>query len=103
MPAQALPEGLTVTFLPSGTSCPFKVGDRLCDIAKKAGVPLSTDCETGSCGEDPVRVVAGLENLSPESEEERGSLSTINGLEGPHYRLACVTYPNGPVVVELIE
>ena len=102
-PVQSLPEGLTVTFQPSGTSCPFKVGDRLCDIAKKAGVPLSTDCETGSCGEDPVRVLAGLENLSPESEEERGSLSTINGLEGPHYRLACVTFPNGPVVVELVE
>ena len=101
--AQLLHEGLIVTFQPSGRSCPFKVGDRLCDIAKKAGVPLSTDCETGSCGEDPVRVLAGLENLSPESEEERGSLSTINGLEGPQYRLACVTFPNGPVVVELAE
>ena len=102
-PAQALPEGLSVTFQPSGTSCVFQVGDRICDIAKKAGVPLSTDCETGSCGEDPVRVLAGLENLSPKSEEEQVSLSAINGLEGPHYRLACVTFPNGPVVVELVE
>ena len=102
-PAPELPEGLAVTFQPSGQLCPLKVGDALCDIAKAAGVPLSTDCEIGICGEDPVRVIAGGDNLSPKSEEEQQALSTICGLDGPEYRLACVTTPRGPVVVELVE
>ena len=100
-PGVPLPDGFTVMFQPSGKSCPFKDGDTLCDIAEKAGVRLPTDCRIGICGEDPVRVIAGLENLSTQSEEERDALMSRCGLEGSPYRLACVTVLHGPVVVTL--
>ncbi|MDZ7344588.1 MAG: FHA domain-containing protein [candidate division KSB1 bacterium] len=102
-PAVAKLEGNVVVFQNSGQSCPFKPGQTICEIAEKNGVKIKADCHIGSCGIDPVRILSGIENMNPPSDEEKGTLEDINGLAPGEYRLACVAKPKGPVVVEILE
>ncbi len=41
--------------------------------------------------------------MSDVSDEERGTLEDINNLNPGEYRLACVTKPRGPVVIEVFK
>jgi len=100
---EAKPEGMVVVFRNFGKGCPFKPGQTLCEIAEKNGLKLKADCRIGSCGIDPIRIVSGIENMSPVGDEEQGTLEDINKLEPGEYRLACVAKPKGPVVVEILE
>ena len=96
-------EGMTVTFKNSGKAFAFKPGQTICDIAEKNGVKIKADCHIGSCGMDPIRILAGKENLNPIGDEEKGTLEDINKLKPGEYRLACMAKPKGPVVVEMVE
>jgi thioredoxin reductase/pSer/pThr/pTyr-binding forkhead associated (FHA) protein/ferredoxin len=100
---EAKPDGMMVVFKNFGKSCPFKSGQTLCEIAEKNGLKLKADCRIGSCGIDPVRIVAGIENMNAVGDEEQGTLEDINKLEPGKHRLACMAKPKGPVVVEILE
>jgi len=102
-PPEAKPEGMVVVFKNFGKTCAFKPGQTICEIAEKNGLKFKADCHIGSCGIDPVRMISGIENMSPVGDEEQGTLEDINKLEPGKYRLACVARPKGPVVVEILE
>ena len=99
----AKPEGNVVVFKNTGQSFPFKPGQTICEIAEKNGLKIKADCHIGSCGIDPVHILSGIENMTPPSDEEKGTLEDINGLAPGEYRLSCVAKPKGPVVVEIME
>ncbi len=96
-------EGPTVTFGRSGTAVRVRPGQTICELAEEAGIPIQAQCHQGICGSDPVRVMAGGENLDPRGEAESDTLEELCGLEGGEYRLACLARPRGPVVVEILE
>ncbi len=98
----AKPEGMVVVFKNLGKSCAFTSGQTICEIAERNGLKLKADCRIGSCGIDPIRIVSGIENMSPVGDEEQGTLEDINKLEPGKYRLACMAKPKGPVVVEML-
>lgn len=98
-----LPDGLAVTFQRAGRTCALRAGQSICDAAESNKVPLSAECHKGICGSDPIRVLAGGEHLNSMSDDERSTLQDICGLDPGTHRLACLTRPTGPVVVEVVQ
>jgi ferredoxin len=97
-------EGPTVTFQPSGKVCPVRPGQSLLEVAESHGLPIAAECRSGICGSDPLRVVAGQENLAaPPEAGEAETLEDLCGLEPGPCRLACMARVRGPVVVELLD
>ncbi|MDZ7268250.1 MAG: FHA domain-containing protein [candidate division KSB1 bacterium] len=101
--ATPLPQGLLVRFKNANKTVPFRPGQSICEIAEKHGLALKADCRIGSCGMDPIRILAGRENLNEIGDEERGTLEDINKLQAGEYRLACMARPIGPVTVEILK
>jgi ferredoxin len=102
-PAVAADATVTVTFLPSGKTCPVRPGQTLCEVAEAHGVALSAECHAGICGSDPLRVVAGQENLTaPATRQESETLEEICELVPGEHRLACQARIRGPVTVEVL-
>jgi NADPH-dependent 2,4-dienoyl-CoA reductase/sulfur reductase-like enzyme/ferredoxin len=88
-----------ITFEPSGLRLVAKPGATLLDIAESGEQDLEAGCRMGVCGADPVCVVAGMENLSPISGDERGTLDRLGFAENT--RMACCARINGPVTISL--
>ncbi len=66
------------------------------------GIPIDTVCGgKAQCGRCQLRIVEGMENLSPLRERERTKLESM-GVPGDR-RLACQSYARGPVAVEIIN
>jgi len=93
----------TVTYLPAGTRVPAAAGESVFEIARRAGVAITTACVgKANCGLCRVKVVAGEAHLSPFNAAERkhlGNVYFINKL-----RLSCqarLLDGAGDVVVEL--
>jgi thioredoxin reductase/ferredoxin len=102
-PAQAgAAQGLTLTFKNRNKQCAFTVGQTLCDIAEKNGIKITAECHAGVCGSDPVRVIAGGENLNPMGDDEKGTLEDLCSLAPGEHRLACMAKPTGPVELEVL-
>jgi ferredoxin len=74
----------------------------VCEAAEAHGVKIQAQCHSGICGSDPIRIVSGQEHLNAVTDGEAGTLEDICGLTPGEYRLACVTRPTGPVVVEIV-
>jgi uncharacterized 2Fe-2S/4Fe-4S cluster protein (DUF4445 family) len=78
----------SVTFLPAGARVPCADGDSLFDVARGAGITVTTACVgKASCGLCRVKIVAGEAHLSPFNAAERkhlGNVYFINKL-----RLSC--------------
>lgn len=91
-----------VTFLPAGTQVPCAVGESVFEIARRAGVAVTTACVgKANCGLCRVKVVAGEAHLSPFNAAEKkhlGNVYYINKL-----RLSCQArlLDDGDVTVEL--
>lgn len=81
----------------SGPTVLVKLGETLLRVAEANQVPLESGCRMGLCGADPVRILAGAENLSPPSGGERATLRRV-GLP-PDCRMACVARVRGAVCV----
>jgi len=96
-------EGLVVRFKNFNKTVPFRPGQSICEIAEKHGLAIKADCRIGSCGMDPIRILAGRENLNEVGDEEQGTLEDINKLKPGEYRLACLARPTGPVTVEILK
>lgn len=77
-------------------------GATLCQVAEKCGYKVKVECGIGVCGSDPVKVLAGSENLSSPSDEELETLPDICDLEPGPYRLACKAEVTGDVRIEFM-
>jgi ferredoxin len=97
----------SITYLPSGTSLPAgtrvdcAAGESVFEVARRAGINVTTACVgKATCGLCRVKVIAGEEHLSPFNSAERkhlGNVYFINKL-----RLSCqARLAEGDVVVEL--
>jgi adenylate cyclase len=62
----------TVDFVPLGRSKEVKQGVTIISAANRAGVPIGQSCNgDGICGWCKVKVIQGMENLSPPTALER--------------------------------
>ncbi len=93
---------LTITFKNSGKVIPFRKGESICEIAERNGIAIKAECRAGSCGSDPIRIIAGAENLLAPDDEEIATIEDICDLEAGKCRMACMARPSGPVTVEII-
>ncbi len=97
------PDGPSVTFRGHGGPLPVLPGQTLCDVAEAHGIRINAECHSGICGSDPIRIVAGLENVeTPAAAGEVETLEDLCGLEGKDCRLACMARIKGPVEVEIL-
>ena len=72
--------------------------------AEKAGVEITAECHSGIGGSDPVRILAGRENVASEAgDQERETLEELCELEPGECRLACMLKVRGPVEVEILK
>jgi len=99
------PGALEVVFKNRGKTCPItKLGiQSICKIAEDNGVKIKADCHEGDCGSDPIRIIAGMENLNEASGIEQVTLEDKLELKPGEYRLACMAIPKGRVVVEILD
>jgi ferredoxin, 2Fe-2S len=78
----------SVTYLPSGTRVACTAGESVFEIARRAGIGVTTACVgKATCGLCRVKVVGGEQHLSPFNSAERkhlGNVYFINKL-----RLSC--------------
>jgi ferredoxin len=95
-----LPGFVEVTFLLDDLVVRAPEGTPLQAIADHAGADLTFGCRGGSCGTCRVRVVRGLENLSPATPEERDFLASLEA--PPDHRLACQVCVNGDLDIEYL-
>ncbi|GFJ96267.1 hypothetical protein Prum_099090 [Phytohabitans rumicis] len=91
--------GCEVVFQPQGRQVVAAAGESLLDLAEKDGLPIEAGCRMGVCGADPVAILAGADELSPPTEDERATLRRLD--LGPHVRMACCARVRGPVTVSL--
>ncbi|MGD8395033.1 MAG: FHA domain-containing protein, partial [Candidatus Eiseniibacteriota bacterium] len=99
----AAPAGLTITFKNLGKELPFEPGQTICQVAEQNGIELNAECHAGACGSDPIRIISGAENLNTVGEGETEALEDICELEPGKHRLACMSKPTGPVVIEVVQ
>ena len=93
----------SVTFQPSGKTCAVAPGQTILDVAEANGVAITAECRAGICGSDPLRIVAGRDNLdAAPTDGEAETLEDLCGLEAGPCRLACMARVKGPVVVEVV-
>jgi nitrite reductase (NADH) large subunit len=94
--AKARTDRVEVRFQP-GPAILAKAGETLLTVAEANQISIETGCRMGMCGADPVRVLAGADNLSNVSVTEKATLGRL-GL-GAQHRMACVAHVHGPVTV----
>lgn len=90
-----------VTFESLGLSVDVDPGATILDAAKKANVPLNSDCHFGWCGSDPIVLLEGEEKTSPPDDDEAENLAFNHFPKG--VRMACVTKVFGDIRVRLFN
>jgi ferredoxin, 2Fe-2S len=84
----------SVTFQPAGVTAPCAAGESVFEVARRAGVAVTTACVgKATCGLCRVKVLAGEAHLSPMNAAERkhlGNVYFINKL-----RLSCQAVVQG--------
>jgi nitrite reductase (NADH) large subunit len=86
-----------VSIEPDGPRVVATTGTSLLEVVERAGVPIEVGCRMGVCGADPIRVVAGSENLSSPTPGERSTLDRLGLHES--CRMACSARISGDVRV----
>lgn len=92
----------TVTFQGLTDALPVEPGQTLCDVAEAHGLPIASECHSGVCGSDPVKILAGREYLDEPDRYESETLEELCGLQPGECRLACRLRIKGPVTVKLL-
>lgn len=89
----------TIRFLPSDRRVEIGAGElTLLDATLAAGLPIASACGSeGACARCGLEIVAGAENLAPETERER-RIKERNRID-PEQRLACRVRPEGDLTV----
>lgn len=72
-------------------------GENLLDGVNEKGVAVKWDCKSGVCDTCKIRVLKGMENLTPPTEAEEEMLGE---LLAKGYRLCCQVTANGPCEIE---
>ncbi|HYF93608.1 MAG TPA: 2Fe-2S iron-sulfur cluster binding domain-containing protein [Symbiobacteriaceae bacterium] len=72
--------------------------ENLLDGVNDKGVAVKWDCKSGVCDTCRIKVVKGMENLSPVNDNEVNMLGEDQIKQG--YRLSCQVTANGPVEIE---
>jgi adenylate cyclase len=68
----------------------------------RSGVKISHLCGGRAiCGTCRIRIIAGMEYLSPMRQDEEQRLAA-DGVNGPDIRLACQCYTRGDVVIKVL-
>lgn len=88
-----------VRFVPEERSAVAERGRSVLDVAEGCGLRIEAGCRMGMCGADPISIVAGMENLSEVSADERTTLERLGLAENT--RLACCARVHGAVTVSL--
>ncbi len=88
-----------ITFLPDEQRIVAEPGLTLLEVAESNGLPLEVGCRMGVCGADPVAIVAGMENVSEITDDERSTLERLG--KADNTRMACCCRIKGPVSVSL--
>ncbi len=89
----------TVTILKSGKVVQVPDGSNLMKSLLAAGLPVASSCNgDGVCSKCHVKVIAGSENLSKETEEEQ-DLRDINDIPKGE-RISCQVVINGDVTLD---
>lgn len=88
----------TIRVAPTGQTFNCKPEEDLLQTARRSGIKIPSGCRSGGCGMCKIRVVQGHFVRGPSSmavlpQEERAD----------HYTLACRTYPQGDLDIELIK
>ena len=87
-----------IRFQPSGRELRVERGTTLLEAARRAGLPVASACgAAGICSRCGVRVLAGAQGLSPETELEARQKQR-NRID-PSLRLACRAEAFGDVEV----
>lgn len=89
-----------ITYMPDELRLVVETGRTLLETAEQGDVRIEPGCRMGVCGADPIVILNGLENLSPQRDDERSTLDRL-GLADGNVRLACVARVNGPVSFSL--
>lgn len=91
-------ETATVRCEPSRREITVVLDSTLLDAIHQVGLPLGQSCDGGAlCGFCRVKVVEGLQNLTPMAAEENRILRSLHAR--PDERLACCACITGPVTV----
>lgn len=96
--------GYHIVFQPSGIRCEDGTSsETLLQIAQRLGVDIHAACGGNkTCGKCRIKIVSGEpENVTNIADEERRILSDNEINSG--VRLACMTYPCGDIVVEILR
>jgi thioredoxin reductase/ferredoxin/pSer/pThr/pTyr-binding forkhead associated (FHA) protein len=72
------------------------------EAAEENDIEMACDCRGGTCGADPVRILAGIENVSEVEPLEAEWLKKF-GFEAPECRFACMARVSGNVTVEILS
>ena len=87
-----------VEFVPLGKTKEVRDGVTIIAAANRADVPIGQSCNgDGICGWCRVKVLKGMENLTPPSALERKLMSAC--AFGPDERAACMARVSGDVAV----
>ena len=71
-------------------------GQLIKDVCDELDIPIPFSCRDGVCGTCAIRVVAGMENLTPMTACEEVTLpDVVDGIDG--HRLACQARIEGDV------
>lgn len=88
-----------VTFDMDDVDFEVPVGEKLVDVARKAGSSVPFGCTNGICGTCIVRVTEGMSNLSEQDADEAMTLEMF-GADEPEHRLACQCVVKGDVTLD---
>ena len=104
----AAPETPSVQFQGMEGTFTIPPSDSILETAIDNDIPLKYECQSGSCGLDPIRIISGGEYLNEVDDEgEAWTLDEICQLKAGNAsgecRLACMTKASGPVVVEIVK
>jgi uncharacterized 2Fe-2S/4Fe-4S cluster protein (DUF4445 family) len=87
-----------IEFQPLGLRNRCPVGESLLECARRSGIDLVSLCGgKGTCGKCKVQIVSG--DVSEPLQKEKATLSAEEISRG--YRLACQTYPEGDLVLNV--
>ena len=90
----------SVTFQPSGLRVACEAGESVFEVARRAGLAISTACVgKATCGLCRIKILDGEAVLTPFNAAEKKHLGNVYFIT--KMRLACQTRVSGDVVVEL--
>jgi len=90
-----------VTFVPAQKSAEVDANTKLLLCGRKAGAEVRFGCASCRCGTCGVKILAGVEQISPMKPDEEKLLKRLKLVTDGSVRLACQARAMGDCVVDL--